>query len=437
MEWWVVLILLFGGLSIMMAAGVPVAFSFGMLNIIFAFFIIGGLNSLRLIAMSSFSSVATFEFSALPMFVLMGEILLHSGLASNAIRGISKWIGRVPGRLGIISVLSGTVFAAASGSSMASVATIGSGLVPEMVAQRYHKGLATGVIAVSGALAVLIPPSGLMVIFGGISKLSIGALLIAGILPGLLIGGLLLIYITGISYFIPAWAPPYDISQVTWRERLIALRDIFPIVFLILFVVGTIFFGIVTPTESAALGSLGGILIALVYRRLNLKVLYRAAFATVQITGFSLFIITGATTFSQVLAFSGALSHLSHAVINLPLPPLLIICGMQGVILIMGGFMDSISIMLITIPIFMPIVKALGFDLLWFAILTMVNVELGLITPPFGMNLFVLKGVCPKEITLEMIYRGIWPFVAINLLALGIIILVPQFATLLPQYMTY
>ena len=254
MEWWHILGLMFASLVFLMAIGLPVAFSFGLLNIIFAFWMVNGVSSLRLVAISSYSSIATFAFVAVPLFILMGEIILHSGMATMAINGVSKWVGKVPGRLGVMSILSGTVFAAASGSSMASVATIGSTMVPEMHRHQYHKGLSTGVVATSGALAVLIPPSGLMVIFGAISQQAVGDLLIAGIIPGLILSSLLLGYTIGISAVRPSMAPAMDIGEVNWIERLLALREFIPIIALVLVVIGSIFFGIATPTESAAMG---------------------------------------------------------------------------------------------------------------------------------------------------------------------------------------
>ncbi len=435
MEWWHILGLMFASLVFLMAIGLPVAFSFGLLNVIFAFWMVNGVGSLRLVAISSYSSIATFAFVAVPLFILMGEIILHSGMATMAINGVSKWVGRVPGRLGVMSILSGTVFAAASGSSMASVATIGSTMVPEMHAHGYNKGLSTGVVATSGALAVLIPPSGLMVIFGSISQQSVGDLLIAGIIPGLILSSLLLGYTIGISALRPSMAPAMDIGDVNWVSRLIALREFIPIIVLVLVVIGTIFFGIATPTESAAMGAAGALVLAAVYRRLNWRMLKVSFSSTAIVAGFSLLIITSSTAFSQILAFTQAANGLSNFVTDLPLSPIVIILLMQFVILIMGGFMDSLSIMLITVPIFFPVVNALGFDLLWFSIVTMVNIELGLITPPFGLNLFVLKGVAPPDITLMDIFRGITPFVGLNIATLLIVVFVPSTATLLPGLM--
>ncbi len=435
MEWWHILGLMFASLVFLMAIGLPVAFSFGLLNVIFAFWMVNGVGSLRLVAISSYSSIATFAFVAVPLFILMGEIILHSGMATMAINGVSKWVGRVPGRLGVMSILSGTVFAAASGSSMASVATIGSTMVPEMHSHGYNKGLSTGVVATSGALAVLIPPSGLMVIFGSISQQSVGDLLIAGIIPGLILSSLLLGYTIGISALRPSMAPAMDIGEVDWVGRLIALREFIPIIVLVLVVIGSIFFGIATPTESAAMGAAGALVLAAVYRRLNWRMLKVSFSSTAIVAGFSLLIITSSTAFSQILAFTQAANGLSNFVTDLPLSPIVIILLMQFVILIMGGFMDSLSIMLITVPIFFPVVNALGFDLLWFSIVTMVNIELGLITPPFGLNLFVLKGVAPPDITLMDIFRGITPFVGLNIATLLIVVFVPSTATLLPGLM--
>jgi tripartite ATP-independent transporter DctM subunit len=433
MEWWAFLIIMFGGFVVLMATGLPVAFSFGILNITLLFVLTGGEAGLQIAAISAFGSIATFAFIAVPLFVLMGEVVLHAGLANLAIAAIGKWMGKFPGRLAVIAVMAGTIFAAASGSSMASAATIGAMLIPEMRNQGYDKGLIVGSLATAGALAILIPPSALMVIYGGISQISVGALLIGGILPGILISCLLITYIMGICSLRPHMAPVHEIEKVTWAERLVSLRHFVPLAVLILSVVGSIFAGIATPSEAAGMGAFASFVLAAVYRRLNLEMLRKALLGTVHVTGFSLLIITSSTAFSQILAYTGAAAGLSEFATGLPISPMLIVIGMQLVILFMGGFMEPVSIMLITIPVFLPVARALGFDLLWFAIVSMVNIELSMITPPFGLNLFILKGVCPPDITLFDIYKGALPFVVINIIALALVIIFPALATFLPS----
>jgi tripartite ATP-independent transporter DctM subunit len=427
--------MMFATLGLLMASGMPIAFAFGVLNVVLLYFLVGGVGALQAIALSSFSSVGNFSFIALPLFVFMGELVLHSGLATLAIDAIGKWLGRIPGRLAVMAVLAGTAFAAGSGSSMASAATLGTILIPEMRKNGYDKGLTVGTLATSGALAILIPPSALMVIFGGISQLSVGDLLIGGILPGLLLASLLFGYIVVISIMRPHLAPSAVLEDVSWAERLQALKNFAPLVALVMIVLGSIFVGVATPSESAAMGAGGAFLLAAAYHRLSIEGIRNSLFGTVEVSGFALLIVTSATAFSQILAHSGAAAGLTLFATALPVPTWVIIGVMQAVILVMGCFMEPVSIMLITVPIFFPIIQALGLDPLWFAIVTMVNIELSMITPPFGLNLFILKGVCPPDTTLEEIYRGVIPFILLNLLALGLVIWFPPLATWLPNLM--
>ncbi len=432
MEWWQVVLLMFVGLMALMATGMPIAFAFGVLNVVMLFFLVGGTGALQAVALSSYSSVASFAFTALPMFLLMGAVIMHAGLATLAITAMGKWLGRIPGRLAVLSVLSGTVLGGASGSSMADTAALGMVLIPEMRERGYNKHLATGCIATCGALAVLIPPSALMVIMGGISHLSVGDLLIGGLVPGLLLSALMFVYIVVLTTVRPHLAPAYEIEKIPWVERLASLRYFLPLLALIIVVLGSMFSGLATPTEAAALGAMGAFGLAATYARLTMEVIRRSLLSTVEVTGLALLIITSSTAFSQILAHSGAAAGLSHWATGLPVSPWFILVGMQVVILFMGCFMDSVSIMLITVPLFFPVVKAMGFDPMWFAIVTVVNVELGLITPPFGLNLFVLKGVCPPDVTLADIYRGVLPFIVINIAALAIVMAFPPLATWLP-----
>ena len=435
MEWWLVLLLMFAGLVVLMATGMPIAFAFGVLNVVLLYLLVGGVGALQAVALSSYGSVASFSFTALPMFLLMGTVVMYSGLATLAINAIGKWLGRIPGRLAVLSVISGTVLGGASGSSMADTAALGMVLIPEMRRRGYDKHLATGCVAICGALDVLIPPSALMVIMGGISRLSVGDLLIGGLMPGLLLSALTFLYIVALTTWKPHLAPPYDVGPISWAERVAALRDVLPLILLIVVVLGSMFAGLATPTEAAAVGALGAFALAAAYGRLTRGVVMQSLLNTAEVTGLALLIITSSTAFSQILAHTGAAAGWSRWVTGLAVSPWVILVGMQVVILVMGCFMDSVSIMLITVPLFFPVVKSMGFDPMWFAIVTVVNIELGLITPPFGMDLFVLKGVCPPDITLGDIYRGIVPFIAVNIVALALVMVFPPLATWLPSLM--
>jgi tripartite ATP-independent transporter DctM subunit len=434
-EQWQILAVMFVTLGVFIAAGVPILVAFGITNAIMLVTFVGGLPALTALALSSYSSVATFDFTALPMFLLMGSIVLYAGLASQAVIAMGKWLGRMPGRLAVLSVVSGTVLGGASGSSMADTATLGMILLPEMRKRGYDKHLAVGCLATCGALAVLIPPSGLMVIMAGISRLPTGDLLIGGLGPGLLLSATMLVYIMVLAIVRPEVAPAYDVEVVPWADRLLSIVDVGPLFALMVVVLGSMFAGIATPTEAAALGAFGSCLIAAAHGRLTPVVLWRALLTTVEVSALAMLIITTSTAFSQVLAHTGAAAALASFATSVHVSPLFIVVGMQIVILIMGCFMDGVSIMLITAPLFFPVVKSLGFDPIWFAVLSVVNIELALITPPFGLNLFVLKGVCGDDTTLWDIYRSVLPFIGLNLVVLTLVLLFPPFVTWLPSFL--
>ncbi len=435
MEWWHLLLLMFGGLGLMFASGMPIFAAFGLLNIVLFYFLAGGTGALQAVALSSYGSVATFAFTALPMFIVMGEVILHSGLAKLAIDAMGNWLGRMPGRLAVLAVLGGTVFGAASGSSMASAAMLGRVLIPEMRRRGYDKGLAVGCIATCGALDVLIPPSALGVIFASIARLSVADILIGSLIPGLILAVMILGYIIVVCTLKPHLAPAYDVEPISFTQKVRSSVHVLPLFILIALVLGTMFFGVTTPTESAAIGAIGAFIVAACYGKLDKTVIRKSLMSAVEVTGLALLIVTSATAFSQVLSLTGAASGLAEFATNLPVSPWIILVSMQAVMLIMGLFIDEISIMLITIPIFFPVVKALGFDQTWFAIVSMVNMEIGVISPPFGLVLFVLKGVCPSDISLTDIFRGVMPFIAVNIAALGLIMAFPALATWLPSLM--
>jgi len=437
MEWWIVIIILFVAFIILLSTGLPVAFAFGIINVaaVLVFFH-GGIDALSAIALGAYDSVSSFVYIAVPLFILMGSVMMHTGLATTAISGIDMWIGRIPGRIAVVGTITGAVFGAATGSSMASAATIGKTLIPEMLDRGYARWLATGSIACSGGLAILIPPSALMVIFAGIASMSVGQLLIGGIVPGLIIAFFLSSFIIVIATMKPGIAPAREgVRKVTAKERLVSLRQFVPIIGLILIVIGCIFSGITTPSESAGMGAFGAFLLAAIYRKLSYEAVKNALLSTVVVTGMSLLIITTSKVFSQVLAYTGATTGLTEVITRLEVGPLAILIAMNFIVFIMGCLMDPVSIMLITVPIFKPIAEAMGMNVLWWAIIMMVNIELSLLTPPFGLNLFVIKGVTPGSGDMTEIYKGILPFLVIELMAMSIMILFPGVITWLPGLM--
>lgn len=436
MEWWVILLGVLGGLLVLMALGIPIAFAFLLVNFTAGAVLMGQAGPNQMI-LSIYNSVASFSLVPIPLFVLMGEILFHSGLAMRTLDVLSKWLGKVPGRLGVLASLGGAVFASLSGSSMANTAMMGTILVPEMTRRGYSKSMTLGPILGAGGLAMIIPPSSLAVLLGSLAQMSVGKLLIAGIIPGLLLTLLYLLYIVGSCIINPSLAPAFEVEYVPWSERIIALvRDVLPIGTLFILAIGMIFIGVATPTEAAALGAVGAVAVAAGYRVLNWKVLEKSLIGTIKITAMTFMIVAASAGFSQILAYSGASRYLVQAVLELPLAPIVLIIMMQIMIMIMGCFIEQISIMMITLPMFMPVVIALGFDPVWFGLLMLINLELAMISPPFGLMLFVMKGVAPEGTGMGDIWKAAVPFIICDLVAMALIMIFPQIALWLPNLMT-
>lgn len=431
-EWYWDLAVFFGLLSVTMLTGMPVAIGFLTLNIVGLYFFLGGVGSLSLLATSSFSSIGQFALIPIPLFILMGELLMRTGLASKTVEAVDLWIGRIPGRLSLSAVGGGTLFGALSGASMASVAMLGSTLVPEMTRRGYKPQMSVSAILGGGGLAVLIPPSALGVLLGALAKVSIAELLLAGILPGLVLALMYVVYFAARALFQPDLAPPYAAPPTTLGQKVRALLVVAPLLGLIVVVTGFIFLGIATPSESAAMGVVATLAIAAGYRVLTVKALVAALRSTVITTAMMLLVIVGSTGFSQLLAATGSTSALVTVVSELEVSALTMVLTMQAVVLVLGCFIDTISIMLVAIPIFMPIVAAMGIDPIWFAVLILVQLELAGITPPFGVLLFVMKGV-QQHLRISEIYRAAIPIVLIQFALIALLMIFPEIVTTLPN----
>jgi tripartite ATP-independent transporter DctM subunit len=379
------------------------------------------------------ASVTNFSLTPIPFFVLMGEVLFHTGVAMKAIDAFDKVIWRVPGRLSVIAVVAGTVFSAISGSTIATTALLGSLLLPEMLRRGYHPSMAMGPIMAIGGVDMLIPPSALTVLLGSLAGISISGLLIAGVVPGALLALMFVTYIVLRTSFDPALAPRFEHAPVSgwarWRPLAVYVA---PLLLIFVVVITAMSAGWATPTESAAIGALATVVVTVAYRALTLKNLLQALLGTAAITGIILFIIIGATTFSQILAFSGATDGLVTLVQGADLSPWPVLIGMMLILLLLGCFIDQVSMMLITLPFYMPLVQHFGFDPLWFGVMFLICMQLGLLTPPFGMLLFTMRGVAPKEITTAQIFRAVTPYVLFGLLMLVLVMLVPALASWLP-----
>ena len=432
-DWWVHLILLLGGLGTLMLAGVPVAFAFLIVNIVGGCVYMGGLKALPQLVLSIFDSLATFVFAPVPLFILMGSLMFHSGIANRALNAFDMWLGRVPGRLSLLAVMGGTMFSSLTGSSMANTAMLGSTLVPEMQRRGYSKAMSMGPILAAGGLAIMIPPSSLAVLLGSLARISIADLLIAGILPGILMATLYAIFIVGRCSLDPALAPAYSVEPGPLLAKLTAtVKYILPLGIIVFLVVGVIILGIATPTEAAALGTVGTFALAGTYGDVTWARMRASLIETVRVTIAVFWIIAGAAAFSQILTFSGAGPGLIGFVAGLDVSPMLILLAIMLLYLFLGCFMEQLAMLMVTIPIIMPLVTTLSFDPLWFGVLVLITLEVAAISPPFGLVLFVMKGVAPKHVTMADIYRSALPYIVCNLIVLAVMIAFPSLALWLP-----
>ncbi|MEX2128922.1 MAG: TRAP transporter large permease subunit [Xanthobacteraceae bacterium] len=429
MDWLLPLSAILGGLLFVMALGMPVAFAFLLVNVLGIVILQGVGGPLQQLVLSMISSVASFALVPIPLFVFMGVVLWYSKLGQQAVDAIDQWVGRLPGRLSLLTIASGSVFSALSGSTMANTAMLGTMLLPELRRRGYARDLSIGPIMAGGGLAMMIPPSALAVILASIAKLSIAKILLAAIIPGLMMALFYAIYIIGRSALYPEAAPAYEVKGVRWGERLHTLaRDLLPLGFIVFSVTGLMVLGVGTPTEAAALGALSSIALVAFYRRLTWGLLRAALLDSMRISVMTFTIMAAAIGFSQILAYSGATKGLLDTVMSANVAPILLIIATQLIVLVLGCFMEQIAIMLITLPIFVPIVIGLGYDPIWFAVLMLVNLETALMTPPFGLLLVVMKGVTP-ETTFGQIYTAATPYVVCNLAVMAILIVFPQIVT--------
>jgi tripartite ATP-independent transporter DctM subunit len=432
--WELTLGLMGGLLVLLMGIGVPVAFAFLALNLLGAWFILGGTAGLKLLALNSTEAIGSFILVPIPLFVLMGEIMLATGLAQRAIQAIERAITGVPGRLSLVAISSGTVFASLSGSSIANTAVLGRVLLPEMQRLGYHPTVSIGPILGIGGVAMLIPPSALAVLLGSLAGLSISQLLIAGIVPGLLLAALYFGYVMIACTLRPGLAPAEPQAPMPLRQRLMPLfTQVMPLMLIVVVVVGSILGGFATPSESAALGSVATVIAAAAYRVLSFEALRAALMGTVRTSALILIIISGSITFSQILSFSGASRQLIQVIVGIGLDPYVLVLSMLLVALLMGMLMDQLSIMLITLPFFMPLIAQAGVDPIWFGVMMLVALEIGLITPPFGLLLFIMQSVAPAGTSMRAILLSIVPFISLELVGLALIFLFPAIALWLPS----
>jgi len=436
MEWWLIISLLFGSMVFMLLTNLPIAFAFLVVNIVAAYFFLGGIPGLIAVVTGVFSSITTFTLLPVPFFILMGELIFHSGLGLNAVNVLDKWLGKFRGRLSILAIIMGVIIGALSGSTIATCALLGTILLPDMLKRGYSKNMSLGPLMGVGTVDALIPPNALTVVLASLANIDVGQLLMAGIPAGLIMSALYFVYVVLWVRIKPEEAPMYDVPHIPLKEKvLVTLKDLVPLGLIIFMVLGFIFLGVATPTEAAATGTLGSFILALIYRHLNWEVIKKSVMGTVKVTVMIFMIVIVSTTYGQILAFTGAAAGMTSFITKLSIPPIVILIGMLIIVLILGCFMETVAIMMITIPIYMPVVNAFHYNPIWFGVLMLIALETGLITPPFGVTLFVMKGVAPPEITMADIWKAVTPYVIVDILCIVLVLVMPFLATVIPSLM--
>lgn len=436
MEWWV---LLSAGITLLLAVfltGAPIFVAFLIINSAGVLVLLGQ-RGFGLYINSIFETTNIAALSAIPLFILMGELLFRSSSVDVLFESVDRLVGRVRGRQYVLCIALSTIFGALSGAAMGVAAMMGRTLFPSMLKRGYDAKMSTGSILAGASLAPIIPPSLLAIIIGSIADVSIAGLLIAGILPGLLLAALFLTYLMVRVRFDPKLAPAEKVDAVpafTATDKMIAVARMLPFTLVIFCVMGFILLGVATPSESAATGVAGAILTAAYYRRLSLRMVWESLQTAAFITSMILIIMASSTMFSQLLAFTGATGKLSEFVAALGFEPMLMLFVLLFLPFVLFMFVDQIALLLVMIPIYQPVLVALGFDPIWFWLLMLLNATVGGITPPFGYTMFAFKGSAP-HILLGDIYSAVWPFVILILLGMFIIAAFPPIATFLPSLM--
>lgn len=436
MEWYLVLLIFIGGMMLLMTLGIPIAFSLMLMCITAAFICLGGQLGMAQFIRSLGCSITGFTFLPIPMFVLMGEVMFRSGIAIDMIDTVDKWLGPLPGRLGLVAVAAGTLFAVMSGSTSSSTALLGKALTPEMQSRGYKPAMSVGPIIGSGGLAMMIPPSSLAIILAAIAFVPIGTTLIAIIVPGLIMAILYGGYIIIRCWFQPSLAPSYEVAHIPTSQKLKAAgRYVLPLSFIIFAVLGVIFLGIATPTEAAATGALSCFILAAANGKLSWKVAKQATLETVEITVMIFMLIAFAIVFGEFLSFSGATRGLVAAFLTIPVPPVVLIIIILIILMFVGMVTSVMTVIVVLVPVFMPIIKVLGFAPVWFIVLMLLTEEMATTSPPYGMNCFVMKSVVPGNITLGDIYKAGLPFLCCDAIVMALMIAFPQIVLWLPSMM--
>lgn len=434
MEWWVSLSMMLGLLLLMLTTGMPVAFAFMVTNFI-GIVIFAGWGQLDMLVRNGVDLISSGSLTPIIPFTLMGLILSHSGVGWQIVEAIEKWIGGIPGRLSLLAILSGTIIGALSGVSMAVAAILCTTIAPAMMKRGYSNEMTIGPILVGSLIDNLIPPSSIAILMGVVAQVSIGRLLFGIVGPGLLLSLLCIIYIIVRAGMRPDLAPKYQVF-IPVREKIVGLRHIVPVGFIFMAVMGLIFFGVATPSESAALGALSCFIVVAGYRKLTWDVCKKTMLDTVKICVMIYLIVMTASIYSNLLSYSGALPGATAALTAANIPKAVVLALMILAVLIMGTFTEAVSIMMVTMPVFMPVVHHYGIDPVWFCSLMIVAVAIGGITPPYGLILFVVQALLKeKGVTMGDVFRASIPYIAIAVFSLLILCVFPIIILWLPQLM--
>lgn len=431
-----ILILMFGGLTMFMLTGLPIAFVLGGLSLIFTV-TLWNPGAVIVLVLQIYDTMKSEALLAIPLFILMACILQRSGVIEELYRAMEIWFGRLRGGLAIGTVIICVIMAAMTGVVGAAVTAMGILALPEMLRRGYKPELALGTICASGTLGILIPPSVLTIVYAVTAQVSIGQMLIAGIVPGIILALLYISYIVVVSWLKPEWVP-LDTSQprASFREKLVALKSlVFPSL-LIVMILGSIFFGVATPTESASVGVAGALVPAVLRRRLNLEMLRSAGVDALKATSMILWITLGAKAYVAIFTGLGGADTLLNFIQNLEVNRWVVLAMMMLLLVFLGTVLDELGIILLTVPVFLPIVRMLGFDEIWFGVLYAITIQMGYISPPFGYTLFYIKGTLPPHITMGAVYKGILPFFLLQFVGLLLCTLLPDLITFLPRMMS-
>lgn len=433
MELWLITVIIFACLITFLLLGLPIAFTLSGIGIIFML-IMKGPAGLLMVSSFLYNQGTSFILIAVPLFILMANFLEVSDIADDLYNAMYRWSVRIPGGLASGTVIICAIFAAMAGISGVATITMGLIAIPSMLKRNYDKRLVTGTVAAGGALGILIPPSVIAVLYGSIASASVGKLFMGGVIPGILLAVIFILYITIRCIIQPELGPPTD-ERFTWKEKIASLKAIILPLLMIFTVLSTIYLGVCTPTEAAGIGALGSMVCLIVYRKFTWENIRTALLRTFNITCMAVWIVFGAHCFTAVYSMGGAADFMMTLVDGLAIPPIGFILIMMLIWMIMGMFLDPVGMLMVTIPVFLPIVDALGYDPIWFGVLFIINCEMAYVTPPFGFNLFYMKAIVPKSITIGDVYASIIPFVICQAVCLVLVILFPEIALWLPEKM--